>query len=301
MGNVSYMVNDVKFVEKAKLLSLFNLLLVFCICVSFFFRQIDWSIDFTGGIVVEISVHDGQTLDLEELRSKFRNNNLDVFQHNVHHGQIIFKIKNAESDEKLAILRPILSESGLVVDKIDYIGPNMTESVIKSGILAIAVSLLGVFLYILIRFDIIFAISAMTGIFFNIIVSAGVYVTGGIEFNMSSIAALLTIIGYSINDIVVIFDRIKRSVPALEYSHYSANIIDVSIQKTLRRTLLTSSTTLLAALSMVILSKYELKTFSFVIAIGILSGTYSSIFVASPTICLISSVCDRLLSSKYST
>ena len=157
----------------------------------------------------------------------------------------------------------------------------MSAELLKSGILAISLSLLAMLFYIWIRFEWQFSLGSILALFHDVFITIGIFSILSIEINLSIVAAVLTIIGYSMNDTVVIYDRIRENLG--KYNKLKFNdLADLSINETLSRTLITSITTLLALLSIFLLGGQILKGFSFAMIIGVIIGTYSSIFVASP-------------------
>mgnify|MGYP001965738744 CR=1 FL=1 len=164
---------------------------------------------------------------------------------------------------------------------IDKVGPKVSSELLKSGIIAITLSLLAMLFYIWVRFEWQFSLGSIVALFHDIIITIGIFSLFSIEINLSIVAAVLTIVGYSMNDTVVIYDRIRENLS--KYNKLQINqISNLSINETLSRTLITSVTTLLALFSIFFLGGEILKGFSFAMILGVLIGTYSSIFVASP-------------------
>ena len=165
--------------------------------------------------------------------------------------------------------------------RVENVGPKVSAELLKSGILAISLSLLAMLFYIWIRFEWQFSLGSILALFHDVFITIGIFSILSIEINLSIVAAVLTIIGYSMNDTVVIYDRIRENLG--KYNKLKFNdLADLSINETLSRTLITSITTLLALFSIFLLGGQILKGFSFAMIIGVIIGTYSSIFVASP-------------------
>ncbi len=165
--------------------------------------------------------------------------------------------------------------------RVENVGPKVSSELLKSGIISICLALLAMLFYIWVRFEWQFSLGSIVALFHDVIITLGVFSLFSIEINLSIVAAVLTIVGYSMNDTVVIYDRIRENLS----KYNNVNIIeisDMSVNETLSRTLITSVTTLLALLSIFTLGGSILKGFSFAMILGVLIGTYSSIFIASP-------------------
>ena len=165
--------------------------------------------------------------------------------------------------------------------RVESVGPKVSAELLKSGLISIALALLIMLFYIWFRFEWQFSLGSIIALFHDILITIGIFSILSIEINLSIVAAVLTIVGYSMNDTVVIYDRIRENLS--KYNKLDTdNISNLSINETLSRTLITSITTLLALLSIFLLGGEILKGFSFAMILGVLIGTYSSIFVASP-------------------
>jgi preprotein translocase SecF subunit len=165
--------------------------------------------------------------------------------------------------------------------KSDYVGPKVGNELIENSVTALIVSLIGMLMYIWFRFDWQFGIGAIVALIHDAIITLGFYIVSGYEFDLTSVAAILTIIGYSINDTVVIYDRVRENMRKYK-THTFAQIINLSINETLSRTIMTVATTLLACMSLILFGGGILKSLSVALFIGISFGTYSSIYVAAP-------------------
>ena len=167
--------------------------------------------------------------------------------------------------------------------RVETVGPKVSRELLNQGITAIALALSAMLFYIWIRFEWQFSLGAIVALIHDVIITLGIFSILSFEVNLSIVAAVLTIVGYSMNDTVVIFDRIRENL--LKYSKLKTNeIADISVNETLSRTVITSLTTLLALFSIFILGGEILKGFSFAMILGVIIGTYSSIFVASPVL-----------------
>ena len=165
--------------------------------------------------------------------------------------------------------------------RVEFVGPSVGKDLIEQGLIAMLVALCGVFVYIWLRFEWQFSISAITALLHDIIITLGLFAALQLEFSLSTVAAILTIAGYSINDTVVVFDRIRENLHKLIETKKLSYICDLSISQTLRRTLLTSITTLLALICLYWFGSAILQEFTLALIMGVVVGTYSSIYIAS--------------------
>ena len=194
------------------------------------------------------------------------------------------KIKN--NNEQIPIIKNKLIKklnADLNFRRVETVGPKVSAELLQSGITAISLALIAMLFYIWIRFEWQFSLGSIVALFHDVLITVGIFSILSLEINLSIIAAVLTIVGYSMNDTVVIYDRIRENL----YKYSKLNISDISnisINETLSRTIITSVTTLLALLSIFILGGEILKGFSFAMILGVLIGTYSSIFVAAPVL-----------------
>ena len=170
--------------------------------------------------------------------------------------------------------------------RVENVGPKVSEELLKSGIIAIALSLAAMLIYIWVRFEWQFSLGGIAAIFHDVIITLGIFSIFSLEINLSIVAAVLTIVGYSMNDTVVIFDRVRENLRKL-YDIKIFEITNISINETLSRTIITSITTLLALTSIFIFGGEILKGFSFAMILGVIIGTYSSIYIANPILVIL--------------
>ena len=277
--------NKFNFSSKFRVANIFSLIL-FAASVSFIlFKGLNYGIDFKGGTLIELRANN---TGAPEIRSALNNMNLgDV---NVkkfgQEGDYLIKIEQKENDGNNIIpkIKENLSDNlniEINFRRVENVGPKVSSELLQSGIIAISLSLAAMLFYIWIRFEWQFSIGSIIALFHDIVITLGIFSILSLEINLSIIAAVLTIVGYSMNDTVVIYDRIRENLN--KYNRLNINeIADLSINDTLARTIITSVTTLLALLSIFILGGEILRGFSFAMILGVLIGTYSSIFVASP-------------------
>ena len=264
-------------------------ILVFSISVLFIiFKGLNYGIDFKGGTLIELRVDN--SINISDLRSSFTKMNLgDV---NVKEfgkkGDYLIKIEksNEENPNFVNELKSNIKKSiGEEVNfrRVEKVGPKVSNELLQSGLIAIILSLAAMLFYIWIRFEWQFSVGSIIALFHDVIITVGVFSLLSFEINLSIIAAVLTIVGYSMNDTVVIYDRIRENLSKFSKLNID-EISDLSINETLSRTIITSVTTLLALFSIFILGGEILKGFSFAMILGVIIGTYSSIFVASPVL-----------------
>ena len=278
---------DIKFSLLYKKLNILSLILI-ALSISFLlFKGLNLGVDFKGGTLIEIRT-ENSNINIAEIRQSFLNMNLgDVTVKKFgQKNDYLVKIEMKETDDEnfiKSINDKLSSDLGSQINfwRVENVGPKVSNELLRDGLLAISLSLAAMLFYIWIRFEWQFSLGAILALVHDVIVTLGIFSLLTYEINLSIVAAVLTIVGYSMNDTVVIFDRIRENLK--KYSKIStSDICDTSINETLSRTLITSVTTLLALLSIYIFGGEILKGFSFAMIIGVIVGTYSSIFVAAP-------------------
>lgn len=282
---------NINFIAYNKILIFISALLIIAAILAIFIKGFNKGIDFAGGILIE--VRSESVLNLEELRRGIINLNLgDVSLQDLGSNQDIMirvgidKQSEKEQIKKIAVIKDYLRANiaeKIELRRVEFVGPTIGKELIKSSIYALFISLIAIMLYIWLRFSYRFGFGALLALIHDIILVLGVFIFFKLEFNLTSIAAILTIIGYSINDSVVIYDRIRENSRKYR-SLTQAEIINKSINETLNRTILTALTTIIAILALVILGGPVLKSFSISVLFGVIIGTYSSIFIATMTI-----------------
>ena len=266
----------------------FNFLSISLVIISLFllsFKGLNFGIDFKGGTLIELRSSD-KKINISSLRDNLTQMNLgDVSVKNFgNENDYLIKFENNENKNIIEEIKSNLDKSfgnQFEFRRVENVGPKVSSELLRSGMIAITVALVLMLIYIWIRFEWQFSLGAILALFHDVIVTLGLFSLLGLEINLSIVAAVLTIVGYSMNDTVVIYDRIRENL--LKYSKISiSDVSNLSINETLARTIITSVTTLLALLSIYILGGEILRGFSFAMILGVIIGTYSSIFVASP-------------------
>ena len=281
--------NKINFSKLFNIANIFSLSAVIVSILFLFFKGLNYGVDFKGGTLLEIRI-DNKNIQIQDIRASL--NIPELGDVNVKQfgkeGDFLIKFeKNANANEKFTIdLKNIISKKiGSTVNfrRVESVGPKVSSELLKQGITAIALALGAMLFYIWIRFEWQFSLGAIVALIHDVIITLGIFSILSFEVNLSIVAAVLTIVGYSMNDTVVIFDRIRENL--LKYSKLKTNeITDISVNETLSRTVITSLTTLLALFSIFILGGEILKGFSFAMILGVIIGTYSSIYVASPVL-----------------
>ena len=275
------------FVSKFKIANLASIFLTLISLILISFKGLNYGIDFKGGTLIELRV-ESDKIAISDIRSAFSNMNLGDL--NVKEfgkkGDYLIKFEKKEFNKNSnikTIKENVVSKLGVDANfrRIENVGPKVSAELLNSGLLAISLALGAMLFYIWVRFEWQFSLGSITAIFHDVLITLGIFSLLSLEVNLSIVAAVLTIVGYSMNDTVVIYDRIRENLS--KYSSSSIeDISNTSINETLSRTIITSVTTLLALGSIFVLGGEILKGFSLAMIIGVLIGTYSSIFVASP-------------------
>ena len=276
----------IKFSDYFKISNIISILFFLVSILLISFKGLNYGIDFKGGTLFEVQIKDNNT-NITIIRDSL--NNLKIGDINVKEfgksGNFLIKVEKSEKEnnETVSLVKNTLNgvTNDISFRRVENVGPKVSSELLKSGIISICLALLAMLFYIWVRFEWQFSLGSIVALFHDVIITLGVFSLFSIEINLSIVAAVLTIVGYSMNDTVVIYDRIRENLS----KYNNVNIIeisDISVNETLSRTLITSVTTLLALLSIFILGGSILKGFSFAMILGVLIGTYSSIFIASP-------------------
>ena len=278
---------DIKFSYFYKKLNILSSIFIIFSILVLIFKGLNLGVDFKGGTLIELRTENSITT-IAEIRQSFLKMNLgDVTVKKFgRENDYLVKIEITKSDDEnfiKSIKDKLSSDLGSPVNfrRVENVGPKVSNELLRAGLLAISLSLTAMLFYIWVRFEWQFSLGAIIALIHDVIITVGIFSYLSYEVNLSIVAAVLTIVGYSMNDTVVIFDRVRENLK--KYSKISiTEISDLSTNQTLSRTLITSVTTLLALFSIYIFGGAILKGFSFAMIIGVIVGTYSSIFVATP-------------------
>ena len=278
---------DIPFINYFRLFNIISLILILISLGSIFYKGLNFGVDFKGGTLIELRV-DNNEIRISEVREAFLKMNLgDV---NVKkfgkEGDYLIKFEKTKSNDENFIENikdKLFKNMGVNFNfrRVENVGPKVSGELLRAGLIAIVLSLTAMLIYIWIRFEWQFSLGAIIALVHDVIITIGFFSILEFEINLSIIAAVLTIVGYSMNDTVVIFDRVRENL-----KKYTSKKIDeisnLSINETLSRTIITSLTTLLALLSIFFFGGTILHGFSFAMILGVIFGTYSSIFIANP-------------------
>ena len=273
-----------KYYKSANILSL---VLIIISVIFLFFKGLNYGVDFKGGTLIELRVHD-KNISISNVRDSFNSLNLNGVNVKKFGNQTDYIVKFQNTDVKNPdfvneIKKNLKNSSGYDFSfrRVENVGPKVSSELLKSGIIAIALSLFAMLFYIWVRFEWQFSIGAIMALFHDVIVTLGIFSIFSLEINLSIVAAVLTIVGYSMNDTVVIYDRVRDNLK--KFSNIQIfELTNISINETLSRTIITSITTLLALVSIYVFGGEILKGFSFAMILGVFFGTYSSIYIACP-------------------
>ena len=280
------MISNINFVSKFKKANFISIIIFVLSIILISFKGLNYGIDFKGGTLIELRTE--TSIDTSLIRESLGTMNLgDV---NVKKfgkkGDYLIKVeqKNSNNSSLIPEIKKTLSDYlNTEVDfrRVENVGPKVSSELLQSSVIAITLALAAMLFYIWVRFEWQFSVGSIIALFHDVTITLGIFSLLSLEINLSIIAAVLTIVGYSMNDTVVIYDRIRENL--LKYNKISiSDIANLSINETLARTIITSVTTLLALFSIYILGGEILRGFSFAMILGVIIGTYSSIFVASP-------------------
>ena len=269
-----------------KLFNLISLSLVVASVLLLFFKGLNFGVDFKGGTLIELRSND-KNINVTSLRQSFNKMNLGDFNIKKFGNENDFLIKIEKKDTSANAIEVIKKDltsslgSSFNFRRVENVGPKVSSELLKSGIIAIALSLAAMLFYIWIRFEWQFSLGAILALFHDVIITLGLFSLFSLEINLSIVAAVLTIVGYSMNDTVVIYDRVRENLR--KFSDIKIyELTNISINETLSRTIITSATTLLALISIYLFGGEILKGFSLAMIMGVIFGTYSSIYIANP-------------------
>ncbi len=280
------MIKEINFVSKFRKANILSIIIFILSVIFITFKGLNYGIDFKGGTLIELRTEKSTQASL--IRESLNTMNLgDV---NVKRfgkdGDYLIKVeqKSTNNNNLIPKIKKTLADNlNTEVDfrRVENVGPKVSSELLQSSIIAISLALAAMLFYIWVRFEWQFSVGSIIALFHDVVITLGIFSVLSLEINLSIIAAVLTIVGYSMNDTVVIYDRIRENL----FKYTKISIVDVSnlsINETLSRTIITSVTTLLALFSIYILGGEILRGFSFAMILGVIIGTYSSIFVASP-------------------
>jgi len=274
----------IDFINKRKYAMVLSAFLLIVSVTSLGLQGLKLGIDFTGGTLIEVGYQ--QTADLEDIRTKlasasYTGTNVQYFGSDT---EVLIQLEpQTISSAKLSSSIIQMLGEGIDVRRVEFVGPKVGEELTNDGGLALLYALIGILIYVAFRFEYRFALGSITALIHDVIITLGVFSILQIEFNLTVLAAILAVIGYSLNDTIVVFDRIRENFLSTRHIE-PMPIVNDALNQTLARTLMTSLTTLLVLLALFYLGGEVIHSFAGALIIGVVIGTYSSIFVASSTI-----------------
>ena len=249
---------------------------------SLSFKQLNLGLDFTGGALVELNY--SQPVDLEELRQTLQAAGWDdaVVQNFGSSQDVIIRLSsdNPELGNEIAGLMQREDGSEVTVKRVEFIGPQVGEELRDKGGMGLLLAMAGILLYVTLRFQMKFAVAAIAALVHDVIVTLGIFAFFGLQFDLTVLAALLAVIGYSLNDTIVVFDRVRENL-RLMYKGDLEEVINVSTTQTLARTLATSASTMLVLVALLVFGGESIYGFALALLVGVGIGTYSSIYVSN--------------------
>ena len=274
----------IDFINKRKYAMVLSAFLLIVSVISLSLQGLKLGIDFTGGTLIEVGYQ--QTADLEDIRTKlasasYMGANVQYFGSDT---EILIQLEpQAISSAKLSSSIIQMLGDGIDVRRVEFVGPKVGEELTNDGGLALLYALIGILIYVAFRFEYRFALGSITALIHDVIITLGVFSILQIAFDLTVLAAILAVIGYSLNDTIVVFDRIRENFLSTRHIE-PVPIVNDALNQTLARTLMTSLTTLLVLLALFYLGGEVIHSFAGALIIGVVIGTYSSIFVASSMI-----------------
>ncbi len=275
----------IPFMKIKGLVEILCLSLVIASIVSMCVKGLNWGLDFTGGVVVETEY--SQNVDLDAVKEAYLKEGIEgTTQHFGTARDVVVRVAPKEGLDQQSVTNKVMAASrsidpNVVLSRSEYVGPAVGEELVQSGILAIVVSLIAILAYIAFRFEWRMATGAVISLTYDVIVVMGWFSFFQIEYDLTVLASVLTVVGYSLNDKIVVFDRIRENASRVARSVPMPTLFDMSLSQTLSRTIITSGTTLITVISLLIFGGEMIYGFSVALFIGIVFGTISSIYVAS--------------------
>ena len=316
----------IDFIGRRRIAALISISIIVILLLSLFIRGLNLGIDFTGGTLVEVSY--SSSVNAEEVRTNLRRSGLDsvVVQYFGTSRDVLIRLpadpevdaaetsslimsslrmpygetlaQTSENDSQRCIFQDgTTGDCTVQMRRVEFVGPQVGGELTEKGGLAMLYALIGILAYVAWRFEWRFALGAVIALVHDVVVTVGIFSLLGLEFSLPVLAAVLAVIGYSLNDTIVVFDRIRENFRKMRKGTI-VEIMNSAINQTLRRTLLTSLTTLLVVVTLILLGGEIIKGFAVALFIGILVGTYSSIFVASPVVLSLRITRDDMLLIK---
>jgi len=279
---------NINFMKMRLVATIFSALLILTSIGSFAINGINWGLDFTGGTLIELGYK--QPVDLTKVRSQlesigYPNANVKFFGTSQ---EITVRLPNTDSKNNVELSTKVINalqsdENPVEMRQINFVGPAVGEELTNEGGMAMIVALICIMVYVTMRFEWKFAVGSVTALAHDVLITIGFFSLTGIEFDLTILAAVLAVIGYSLNDTIVVFDRIRENFLKLRRAE-AIEVTNTSLNQTLARTLMTSLTTLLVLIALFTVGGAMIHGFALALIVGVLIGTYSSIYVASTSV-----------------
>ena len=272
--------------------------------ISLFTFKLNVGIDFTGGSIIEVGYQ--QAVELEPIRNALENQGFGdaIVQHFGSASEVLIRLvpdvgkDKAELSSEIIGLLQAANDAEIDVRRVDFVGPQVGEELTEDGGLAVLYALIAILIYVAFRFEYRFSLGAVAALVHDVLITLGIFSVLQLDFDLSVLAAILAVIGYSLNDTIVVFDRVRENFRKIR-KKTSLEVVNISVNQTISRTLMTSFTTLLVLLSLFFLGGEVIHAFAMALIIGVLVGTYSSIYVATTTALVLGiSRSDLLLPDK---
>ncbi len=275
----------IKFMSHRKLAMMISTVLIVISIASLAFRGLQLGLDFTGGTLIEVAYP--TEVELAPIRDKLQSNNFEdaIVQHFGSSSEVLVRIAPREDVSNVDIstrLFELLKAQNPAVEsrRVEFVGPQVGEELTETGGIAMLAALICILIYVALRFEYRFALGSVAALAHDVVLVMGMFALFGIEFDLTVLAAILAVIGYSLNDTIVVFDRIRENFRKIRKGN-AITVIDTSLNQTLARTLITSLTTLLVLTALFIFGGELIHGFATALLAGVLVGTYSSVYVAS--------------------
>ena len=292
---------NIDFLGKRKLALIISAVLITVSLASLMTRGLNLGIDFTGGTLVEIGY--SQPVELQPIRDALAQNQFNdaIVQHSGTARDVMIRLPSqavANSEVSNQVLQALANTGNPEMRRIEFVGPQVGEELRDDGGLAVVYALIGILIYVAFRFEYRFALGSVVALIHDVILTIGFFSVTQAAFDLTVLAAVLAVIGYSLNDTIVVFDRIRENFRKLRKEE-SIDVVNISINQTLARTLMTSITTLLVLFALFFVGGEVIHSFALALIVGVLVGTYSSVYVASATLILLNvSAVDLLPDEK---
>ena len=282
--------SNYNFIGKRKPAIIFSIFFMIISIISFTAQGLNWGIDFSSGYVVQLKFE--KNITISEIRNTIEKNGVNdaVIQSFGNNNEVLIKMKEDSNFNKDSINNFLIKSFGetkpFKIVKLEFVGSQIGQELREKGEWAMLVALLSILVYIGFRFEFIYGVGAIIALIHDVVITLGFFSLFQIEFDLSVLSAILAVIGYSLNDTIVVYDRIRENTRVIKTTDYQ-NILNNSVNQTLSRTLITSLTTMFVLFSLFLLGGSAVELFALAMIIGILVGTYSSIFIASTSLLML--------------